>query len=164
MELNKKLQDALNDQVREELYSSYLYLSMAAYCQSINLSGFAHWMRVQSQEELEHARKFYGFIEDRGGRVLLQGIDQPPAEFGGPVEIFTETLAHEKHITGRIEMLYGLALEQKDYAGTGFLQWFINEQVEEERNATDILNLLKMIGDKGQGLIMLDRQLAGRGH
>lgn len=163
MELGKKMQDALNDQIREELYSSYLYLSMASYCQSINLPGFAHWMRTQSHEEMEHALKFYGYIEDRGGRVLLQGISQPPAEFGGPTDIFAQTLAHEQHITGRIEMLYGLALEQKDYAGTGFLQWFINEQVEEVRNVTDILNLLKMIGDKGQGLVMLDRQLAGRG-
>jgi len=163
MELNKKIQDALNDQIREELYSSYLYLSMASYCQSINLPGFAHWMRTQSKEEMEHALKFYGYIEDRGGRVLLQGIGQPPAEFGGPADIFAQTLAHEQHITGRIEMLYGMALDQKDYASTSFLQWFINEQVEEERNATDILNLLKMIGDKGQGLVMLDRQLAGRG-
>lgn len=163
MELNKKLQDALNDQIREELYSSYLYLSMASYCQSINLPGFAHWMRVQSQEEMGHAIKFYGFIEDRGGRVLLQGIEQPPAEFGGPVDIFTQTLAHEKHITGRIEMLYGMALEQKDYASTGFLQGFINEQVEEERNATDILNVLKMVGEKGHTLFMVDRQLGGRG-
>lgn len=163
MELNKKLQDALNDQIREELYSSYLYLSMASYCQSINLPGFAHWMRVQSQEELDHAKKFYGFIEDRGGRVLLQGLEQPPAEFGGPVDIITQTLAHEKHITGRIEMLYGMALEQKDYASTGFLQGFINEQVEEERNATDILNVLKMVGEKGHTLFMVDRQLGGRG-
>ncbi len=163
MELNKKLQDALNDQIREEFYSSYLYLSMASYCQSINLPGFAHWMRVQSQEEMGHATKFYGFIEDRGGRVLLQGIEQPPAEFGGPVDIITQTLAHEKHITGRIEMLYGMALEQKDYASTGFLQGFINEQVEEERNATDILNVLKMVGEKGHTLFMVDRQLGGRG-
>jgi len=163
VELNKKLQDALNDQIREELYSSYLYLSMASYCQSINLPGFAHWMRVQSKEELEHGLKFYDFIEERGGRVLLQGIEQPPAEFGSPVDIFTQTLAHEQHITGRIEMLYGMALEQKDYASTGFLQWFIDEQVEEERNATDILNLLKMVGEKGHTLFMVDRQLGGRG-
>lgn len=163
MELSKQMQDALNAQIREELYSSYLYLAMASYCQSLNLGGFAHWMRVQSQEELAHGLKFFDYIEDRGGRVLLQAIDQPAAEFAGPVDVFQKTLAHEQHITGRIHALFGQALEEKDFASTGFLQWFVDEQVEEEKNATDILNWLKMTGDKGQGLIMVDRHLAGRG-
>jgi len=163
MELSKKMQDALNEQIKEELASSYIYLSMAAYCESINLTGFAKWMQVQSQEELEHALKFYGFIHDRGGRVILHALEQPPAEFGGPTDVFEKTLAHEQYITGRIHTLYGMAVAESDYASLGFLQWFINEQVEEEKTAGEILEMLKMVGDKGQGLIMLDRQLAQRG-
>ncbi len=163
MELSKKMQDALNEQIREELFSAYIYLAMSAYCQSLNLPGFAHWMRVQSQEELAHALKFYDYINDRGGRVVLQAINQPPAEFDGPLGVFQKTLEHEQYITGRIHALYSLAVEEKDYASLSLLQWFVDEQVEEERNATDILNLLKMAGDKGQGLIMLDRHLAQRG-
>ena len=162
MELSKKMQDALNEQIREELASSYIYLSMAAYCESINLPGFANWMRVQSNEELEHALKFYGYIHDRGGRVLLQAIEQPPAEFEGPLGVFEKTLEHEQYITGRIHKLYGMAVEENDYASLSMLQWFVDEQVEEEKNASEILEVLKMIGDKGQGLIMLDRQLASR--
>ena len=163
MELSKKMQDALNEQIREELASSYIYLSMAAYFESINLPGCAHWMRVQTQEELNHAMKFYDYVHGRGGRVLLQALPQPAAEFTGPAAVFQETLKHEQYITGRIHTLYGLAVEDKDYASQGFLQWFVNEQVEEEKNASEILSLLKMAGDKGQGLIMLDRHLASRG-
>jgi ferritin len=163
MELGKKMQDALNAQIREELFSSYIYLSMAAYCESINLPGFAHWMQAQSQEELEHAFKFYDYIHDRGGRVVLQALDQPEIEYDGPTGVFEKTLDHEKYITGRIHDLYSLAVEEKDYASLSFLQWFVDEQVEEEKNATEILDLLKVVGDEGQGLIMLDRQLAQRG-
>jgi len=163
MELSKKMQDALNEQIKEELFSSYLYLSMAAYSESINLPGFAHWMQAQSGEELEHAMKFFGYVHDRGGRVLLQALDQPAAEFGGPTDLFEKTLAHEQYITGRIHQLYALAVEENDYASLSMLQWFVDEQVEEEKNASEILEVLKMIGDKGQGLIMLDRQLASRG-
>jgi ferritin len=163
MELSKKMSDALNAQIKEELFSSYIYLSMAAYCEANNLSGFAHWMRVQSQEEMEHALKFYGYIHDRGGRVMLQAIDQPPVDFKSATDVFEQTLAHEQYITGKIHSLYGQAFEENDYASQILLQWFVNEQVEEEKNATEILNTLRMIGDKGQGLIMLDRQLARRG-
>jgi ferritin len=163
MELSKKMQDALNEQIKEELYSSYIYLAMAAYCESINLPGFAHWMRGQSQEELEHAMKFYGYVHDRGGVVVLQALDQPPATYAGPTDVFEKTLEHEQYITGRIHNLYTLAVEEKDYASLGILQWFVDEQVEEEQSATEILELLRMVGDKGQGLIMLDRQLARRG-
>jgi ferritin len=163
MELAKKMQDALNGQIKEELFSSYIYLSMAAYCEANNLPGFAHWMRVQSQEELDHALKFYGFINDRGGRVVLQALDQPPIEFKSATDVFTQTLQHEQYITGKIHDLYALAVEEKDYASQILLQWFVDEQVEEEKNAGEILSTLKMIGDKGQGLIMLDRQLARRG-
>lgn len=162
MELSKKLQDALNAQIREELYSSYIYLSMAAYFESINLAGFAHWMRAQSQEELQHAMKFFGYVHERGGRVELAAIDKPPFEFEGPLDVFEKTLEHEQFISSRIADLYSLAIEEKDYASFSVLQWFIDEQVEEEESAGEILNTLKMIGDKSQGVILLDRQLAQR--
>ena len=163
MELSKKMQDALNEQIKEEMASAYIYLSMAAYCESINLPGFAHWMRAQSNEELEHAMKFYSYIHDRGGRVTLQALDQPPVEFQGPIHVFQKTLTHEQYITGRIHELYGLAVEENDYASLSVLQWFVDEQVEEEKTAGEILDMLNMIGDSSQGLIMLDRQLASRG-
>jgi ferritin len=163
MELSKNMQAALNDQIREEMASAYIYLSMAAYCESINLPGFAAWMGAQSQEELNHAMKIYEYIHDRGGRVLFQALEQPPAEFNGPTDVFAKTLEHEQYITSRIHNLYGMAVEEKDYPSQGMLQWFVAEQVEEEKTAGDILQMLKMIGDKGQGLVMLDRQLAQRG-
>ena len=162
MELGKKMQDALNEQIREELASAYIYLSMAAYCESINLPGLAHWMQAQSTEEMEHAMKFYGYIHDRGGRVVLHALEQPPVEFEGATDVFEKTLAHEQYITGLIHKLYALALEENDYASLGLLQWYVDEQVEEEKTASEILDLLKMAGDKGQALIMLDRQLASR--
>ena len=163
MELSKKMQDALNEQIKEEMASAYIYLSMAAYCESINLSGFARWMQAQSNEELAHAMKFYGYIHERGGRVVFEALEQPPVEFAGPVDVFEKTLAHEQYITGRIHKLYAMAAEENDYASLGILQWFVDEQVEEEKTAGDILEMLKMVGDKGHGLIMLDRQLAQRG-
>jgi ferritin len=161
--LNSKLQDAINEQIKNELYSSYLYLSMSAYCESVNLPGTAHWMRVQSGEEQEHALKLYRYVVEKGGRVMLAAIDQPPAEFDGALDVFEKTLAHEEKVTGLINDLYALAIEEKDYATQIFLQWFVAEQVEEEANATEIVELLKTIGEHAQGLIMLDRQLASRG-
>lgn len=163
MELSKKIQDALNDQIKEEMASAYIYLSMAAYCESINLPGFAHWMASQSQEELEHAMKFYNYINDRGGRVVFQALEQPPVDFDGPIDVFEKTLAHEQFITGCIHNLYALAAQENDYASLSILRWFVDEQVEEEKTAGEILEMLKMTGAKGQGLIMLDRQLAQRG-
>jgi ferritin len=162
MELSKAMQDALNEQIREELASAYIYLSMAAYCESTNLRGFAHWMQEQSNEEMAHAMKFFGYVHERGGRVVLDAIEKPPVEFGGPVDVFEKTLAHEQYITSRIHKLYALAAEEKDYASLSVLQWFVDEQVEEESNAGEILDTLRMIGDKGQALFMLDRQLASR--
>ena len=163
MMIGKKMQDAINEQINKELYSAYLYLSMAAYLDSENLSGFAHWMRAQAQEEQEHALKFYDHIYERGGRVTLQAIDEPPAGFESPLAVFEETLAHERKVTGLINNLYAIALEQNDYASQAFLQWFVSEQVEEEDNASRILETLKMVGDKGQALVMLDRELGQRG-
>ena len=160
--LSKTLQDAMNEQIKNELYSAYLYLSMSAYCEAANLPGFAHWMRVQAQEEEAHALKFYGFIYERGGRVVLQAIDQPPVEFQSPRAVFEQTLEHEQKVTAMIHDLYALAVQEKDYASQIFLQWFVTEQVEEEASASQILETLKMIGDKGHALIMLDRQLGSR--
>ena len=160
--LSKKMQDAMNEQINKELYSAYLYLSMSAYCESINLSGFGHWMRAQAGEEQEHAMKLYGFICDRGGRVELQAIDQPPVEFKSAIDVFEQTLRHEEFVTSLINDLYVLAIQEKDYASQIFLQWFVTEQVEEEKGAGEILERLRMIGDKAQGLILMDRQLAAR--
>jgi len=160
--LSKKLLDEMNLQIKHELYSAYLYLSMAGHCETVNLPGFAHWMKAQSKEETEHALKFFEYINDQGGKVLLHAIEQPPAEFASPTAIFEATLDHEKKVTARIHGLYALALEQKDYASQVFLQWLIKEQVEEEKNAIQILETLKMAGDKGNSLVMLDQKLASR--
>ena len=161
--LSKAMQDAINEQIKNELYSSYLYLAMSAYCEANNLPGFGHWLRVQSQEEIEHAMKFFGFVNERGGRVVLEAIDKPPVEFESPAKIFEETLNHERKVTAMINSLYELALEEKDYAAQVMLHWFIDEQVEEEANASYILDTLKAVGEKGQALVMLDRELARRG-
>jgi len=160
--LSKKMQDALNEHMRHELGSAYIYLAMAAYCENQNLPGFAHWMKLQAQEELGHAMRFYKYINERGGRVVLQALEQPPVEFESPQDVFAQTLAHEQFITGRINDLYALAMAEKDYASQSFLTWFIDEQVEEEAHVTAILEMLKMVGEKGQALVMLDRQLAQR--
>lgn len=161
--LSKAMQEAINEQIKNELYSAYLYLSMAAYSEAQNLPGFAHWMRLQAQEEVEHAMKFFDFINERGGRVVLQPIDQPPAEFDFPLQLFEMTLEHERKVTGLINDLYELALKEKDYPSQILLQWFIEEQVEEESSASQILETLKMGGNKGQALVMADRALARRG-
>ncbi len=161
--LSKTMEAAMNEQIKNELYSGYLYLAMSAYAEARNLPGFAHWMRLQAQEETGHALKFFDFISERGGRVVLQAIDQPPAEFESPLDLFAQTLEHERKVTGLIHDLYALAGKENDYASQVFLQWFVEEQVEEEQSATEILETLRMIGDKGQALIMMDRQLARRG-
>lgn len=160
--LNKTIQDAMNEQIKNELYSAYLYLSMSAYCESINLPGFAHWMRMQEQEEKMHAMKFYDYIHERGGRVVLQAIDQPPAEFQSPLDILEKTLEHEQKVTAMINDLYALAVQEKDYASQIFLQWFVTEQVEEEDSVSQIIETLEMIGDNRHALLMLDRELSAR--
>jgi ferritin len=161
--INKAMQDAMNDQINKELYSSYLYLSMAAYLEDKNLSGFAHWMRVQETEEREHAMKFYDFIVERGGRVTLKAIDAPKAEWKSTLELAEEVAAHEGMVTASIYALYELALKEKDYPAQIMLQWFINEQVEEEKNAAEIVANLKLIEDRGTAVLMLDHRLAKRG-
>ena len=158
----KTIQDAMNEQIKNELYSAYIYLSMSAYFESTNLPGLASWMRMQEQEERIHAFKFYDFVHERGGEVILHAIDQPPSEFESPLDVFEKTLEHEQKVTAMINNLYELAVQEKDYASQIFLQWFITEQVEEEDSASQIIETLKMIGDSHQGLLMLDRELAGR--
>jgi ferritin len=161
--LSKTLQNAFNDQINHELSSSYLYLSMAAYAESLNLPGFANWLKIQTKEESGHAMKLYKFVNERGGRVELQKIEQPPLEFKSPTALFEEVLKHERKITVLINKLYEVALKEKDYAAQVLLHEFITEQVEEEASASAILETLKMAGEKGHALIMMDRQLARRG-
>jgi ferritin len=161
--LGKAVEDAMNEQIKNELFSAYQYLSMAAFCEAGNLPGFAHWMRAQAREETEHAMKFYDFILDRNGRVVLQAIEQPVVEFGSPLEVFERALEYEREVTAMINDLYGLAVRENDYASQTFLQWFVTEQVEEEKNAGDVVETLKMIGDKSEALFLLDRELSRRG-
>jgi len=160
--LNKKIQPALNQQLIAELYSSYLYLSMSAYFQSVNLPGFANWMRVQAQEELVHAMKFYDFINERGGRVMLQQIEAPPTEWSSPLDVFENAYKHEQKVTGLINDLVNLAVKEGDHATNIFLQWFVTEQVEEEASADEVVQKLKLMGDDGGGLFMLDREMGQR--
>ncbi len=160
--LSSVVQDAMNQQVNAELYSAYLYLSMAANFEGENLRGMAHWMQVQAREEAGHALKFFKYITERGGRVTLTAIAAPPTKWGSPQAVFEAVYTHECHVTGLINKLVELAGTEKDHASGVFLQWFVNEQVEEEANASEILHQLKMLGDSKQGLFMLDRQLSQR--
>lgn len=160
--LSPKIEKALNEQLNREFFSAYLYLSMSAYCSSLSLDGFANWMRVQYDEEFFHAMKFYSYIIDRGGKVTLESIDKPQTDWKGVIDVFSATLEHERFITSSINELATLSLEDKDHATANFLQWFINEQVEEESTADNILNKLKLIGEDGNGIYMIDKELATR--
>ena len=160
--LSKTLQDAINEQMKHEIESAYLYLAMSAHCEFKNLPGMAAWLRVQWEEELSHAMKLFHYVIARGGRAVLKGVDQPAADYASPLEIFKQVLAHEQKVTGMINKLYETAIKESDYATQVELQWFIKEQVEEEKNATDVLNLLEMVGESGISLMMLDRQLGAR--
>lgn len=159
---SQRMQDALNKQINAEFYSSYLYLAMSAYFQSISLSGFANWMRVQAQEELAHAMKFYEFVNERAGRVVLHKIDEPKAEWENSTAVFQQVLDHEQEVTRLINELVNIAIEEKDHATQIFLQWFVTEQIEEESSANEVLHKLKLTGGEGSGLFMLDRELATR--
>jgi ferritin len=160
--MNQRVEKAFNDQINEELFSSYMYLAMAAHFKAVNLDGFASWMRHQADEEVEHAMRLFTHINRRGGRVVLKAIGEPPLDFGSPLEAFQKALAHEQHITSTINALYEIALEEKDYPAQMELQWFIDEQVEEEENTGGVVELLKMAGDNRGALLMLDRELAKR--
>jgi ferritin len=160
--LNKTVQDAINQQIKNEVFSAYLYLSMSGYFESVNLPGFASWMRVQYYEELGHALKFFDFVNARGGRVSLYAIDQPTSDFQSSLDVFQQALEHEQKVTGMINNLYALAVKENDYPAQVLLQWFISEQVEEEKTATNIVQQLRMIGDNGSALLILDRELGAR--
>ena len=159
----KSVLEGLRQQVQKELYSAYYYLSMSAHFVSVNLPGFAHWTRKQFEEEMSHGMKIFDFIHERGGRVVLEAIEKPQAEFKTPLDVMNKVLEHERSVTASINALYELAVREKDYPTQIMLEWFIKEQVEEERSAEDVINMLKMIGDAPAGLLMLDRQLAARG-
>ena len=160
--IGDKLQEALNRQLNWELYSSYIYLSMSAYFESIGLAGSAGWMRVQAQEEVVHVMKFFTYINERGGRVLMQPIDGPSTEWASLLDAFTDAYKHEQGVTARINDLVDMALEEKDHPTNNFLQWFVAEQVEEEASVGDVIQKLKLVGEASGGLFMLDRELGAR--
>ncbi len=160
--IDAKMEKAINDQIVAEMYSAYLYLSMSAYFEGQGLSGLATWMRVQFQEEQMHALKMFDYVGERGGHVRLGAIDAPPAEWKSPLEVFERTLAHEQLVTGLINKLVDLSHQLSDHATDNFLRWFVTEQVEEEATADSIRLQLKRVGDNGQGLLMLDRELGAR--
>ena len=160
--LSSKMLDALNQQINREFASAYLYLAMAAQCEAQSLPGMAHWMKRQATEEYGHGMRLFEYLCDRGGRVALAAVPQPPAEFGSPLELFQQVLAHERKVTAYINAVYELALEEKDYASQVALHWFVNEQVEEEKNASVIVDQLKAIPDKSSAILFLDRQLGKR--
>jgi ferritin len=161
--LSEKVQDAINAQINHELYSSYLYLSMSAHFEAVNLPGFANWTRIQAEEENEHAMKFYDYVNDRDGRVVLKAIAQPPVEFGTPLDVFTAILEHEQKVTSLINQLYETAVKEKDYPTQVMLYWFINEQVEEEKNASAIVEQLRMMDNHQGNIIHVDRHVGKRG-
>lgn len=160
--LKEKIQEAFNKQINAELYSSYLYLSMAAYFESLNLPGHANWMRCQAQEEVVHAMKFFKFINERSGRVLVTAIQGPPTNWDSPLQVFQDAYEHETKVTGLINGLVDLALNERDHAANNFLQWFVAEQVEEEASADAVVQKLRLAGTDGSGLFMIDRELATR--
>jgi ferritin len=160
--ISEKLQTALNEQINAEYFSSYLYLSMSAWFEAQDLPGFANWMRVQAKEEDFHVQKFFDYVVERGGRVVLETIDKPQTEWKSALEVFEEALAHEQHITSRIHDLVELAVEHKDRATQSFLQWFVDEQVEEEASAEAVLKSIKLGGGQPVAMLMLDRELAAR--
>lgn len=159
---NKKIETAINDQINAELWSAYLYLSMSAYCYDNGYNGVANWYQVQFKEEQDHAMILFNYVISRGGRVTLKPIEAVPTQWDSLLNSFEETLKHERIVTGLINDLYTLALQESDYATQSMLKWFIDEQVEEEETVLDIINNLKMIKDNGYGLYMLDKELSGR--
>jgi len=160
--ISQKMEDALNKQINAEYWSGYMYLSMAAYLEDQNLPGFANWMRVQYEEEISHALKFFNYLIERGGRVKLDPVEAVPQEWNGLVDTFEETLKHERHVTSLINGLVDIAVEEKDHATNNFLQWYVAEQVEEEANAEDIVNKLKMFDGNGPAMYMMDKEFATR--
>jgi len=160
--LDEKIERGINDQINAELYSAYLYYSMAAYFEGLSLKGFSHWLRVQALEEMTHVQKFFEYLNDRGGRVVLMPIGAPPSEWGSPLEVFEQVYAHEAEVTGLINKLMDLVLAASDHASSSFLQWFVSEQVEEEASADEVLQKLKLVDKTEGGLFLLDQEMDKR--
>jgi len=156
--ISNRLEKELNNQMNAELYSAYLYLSMSAYLSEKNLNGFSHWMRLQFEEEQSHAMKLFQYILDRGGKISLEQIEKPKTVWKDIIDVFENVLEHEQKVTGLINELVNIAMEEKDHATVVLLQWYVSEQVEEESSVSDILDQLKLIEGKGSGLFMLDRE------
>ncbi len=160
--ISKRMGKALIDQINKEMYSGYLYMAMSSYSDHIGLKGFAHWFMSQYQEEMGHSSKMYHYLQEQGEHVQLLAIEKPQAVFASPLEMFEKTLEHEKFVTKSINALVDLAIKENDHATNIFLQWFVTEQVEEEAHASEIIDKLKMVGEKGNGLFMIDRMLGDR--
>ena len=160
--LSPKLTEALNKQINEEYYSSYLYLAMAAYLEDQNLDGCAHWMRMQALEEWEHGMKIFDYMLERGARVELMAVKAPQKEWASPVATFEASLEHEQYMTKNINALADLAISERDHATNNLMQWYVTEQVEEESSVEDILKKLELMGNTGTGLFMMDRELKTR--
>ena len=160
--ISDAMQSALFKQLNDEFSSAYLYLAMSAYCNHIDFSGAANWLKFQYEEELMHATKIYNYLIDQGAHVVLQGIEQPPSSFGDILEVFTASLTHEQTMTRKLNELSNLALQDKDHATYNLLQWYVNEQVEEEATVSDIISKLKLVKGDGYGLLMIDNELGSR--
>jgi ferritin len=160
--LSDTMQNAFNEQLNAEAYSGYLYLSMAAHFESVGLTGCAQWMYMQAREEFYHSSKFYNYITERGGRVTLKAIDAPPSNWASPLAVFQDAFHHEQKVTSLINNLVNLADDEKDHASKIFLQWFVTEQVEEEASVDAVVQKLKLLGDHGPGVFMLDKELGAR--
>jgi ferritin len=160
--LSAKMNDALNEQINKEIYSAYLYMSMSNQSNEMGLKGFANWFMAQYHEEMFHAMKIYEYIARQGGKITLKAIAEPPGEFASPLDMMTKTLEHEQFVTRSINDLMETAIAEKDHATQIFLQWYVTEQVEEEENDNDIIAQLKLVQESPHGLMMVDRDLAGR--
>jgi ferritin len=160
--LTKKMEEALNSQIQKEMYSAYLYMAMSADCSDKGLAGFATWLMVQYHEEMFHAMKIYEFIDDRNGRPIVPAIQQPPKEWNTALTLFEEVLAHEETVTASINDLMATARSENDNASQTFIEWYVTEQIEEEKNADDIIKKIKLAGEKGPGLYMLDKEVGAR--
>ncbi|WP_135612862.1 ferritin [Methanococcoides sp. AM1] len=160
--ISERMTDALNTQINKEMYSAYLYMAMSAHSSNVGLNGFANWFMVQYQEEMLHTMKLYNYVSDQGAPVKLMQIDEPPQEFGTALDMLYATLEHEQFITKSINDLVDLAIEEKDHATHIFLQWYITEQIEEEGNDNEIIDKLKLAGEEGNGLFIIDKELSAR--
>lgn len=160
--ISKKMQDAINEQINRELFSEYLYISMQAWFANQNLDGMANWMDAQGKEERFHAMKFFNYLIERGGKVALKPIDGPQVDFDNPLKAFSQAYKHEQLVTKSINDLMDLAIKENDHAAKSFLQWYVDEQVEEEASVDKIVAQLKMVGDNGHGIMMIDRELGQR--